>query len=129
PALSGFSHVSFFRLRRKQKLRGLAAETLAVVRFKPVERTIRLRIQSEPEAILNEEFALFWVFHRAADFHFIGPDFDFNRRFRRAVGLQPSAYVFIIFRGLDGGFELFAIDALETEEHIVQRAIIMIFAE
>jgi len=29
---------------------------------------------------------------------------------------------------LNGGFELRAVDALETEEHVVQRTIIMIFA-
>jgi hypothetical protein len=110
-------------------LHGLAAKTLAVIRFKPVERCVRFRIQSELGAVLNEVSALFRILHQAAGFHFIRPRFDFSRRLFRAVGLQPSADIFIIFRGLNGGFELAAINALETEEHVVQRTIIMIFAE
>lgn len=106
----------------------LASETFAVVRFEPVKRGVHLRIQSEPGAVLNEVIALFRIFHQAAGFHIIRPGLDFNRRFRRAVGLQPDADVFIIYRGLNGGFELLAIDALETEEQVVQRTIIMIFA-
>jgi len=43
----------------------------------------------------------------------------------------PAArrYVLIIFRGANGGFELSAVDALETEEQVVQRTIVMIFAQ
>jgi hypothetical protein len=108
---------------------GLAAEACAIVRFQPVERGVHLRIQSEPGAALNEERALFRILHQAAGLHFIRPGFDFNRCFRRAVGSQPCADVFIIFRGLNGGFELLTGDALETEEHVVERAIIMIFAQ
>src|ERR1017187_677507 len=114
----------------KQKvLHGLAAEARAVVRFEPVERGVRFRIQPELGAVLNEVSALFRIFHQTAGFHFIRPGLDFNRRFRRAAGLQPGADVFIIFRGLNGGFELLAIDALETEEQVVQGTIVMIFAQ
>ena len=107
---------------------GVAPEGFVVVGFEPVEGGIHLRIQPEPGAVLNEVSALFGIFHRAAGFHFIRPGLDFSRRFRRAVGLQPGADVFIIFRGLNGGFELLAGDALETEEQVVQRTIVMIFA-
>ena len=109
--------------------RGVAFETRAVIRFEPVERAGLLRVQSEFGAVLDEEGAFFRVFHRAARFHFIRPSFDFCRRFRRTVGLQPSADVFVIFRGLNGGFEVIAVDAFETEEHVVQRTIVMIFAQ
>ena len=114
----------------KQKvLHGLAAEARAVVRFEPVERGVRFRIQSDLGAVLNEVSTSLRIFHRAAGFHFIRPGFDFSRRFLRAVRLQPGADVFIIFRGLNGGFELLAGDALETEEPVVQRRIVIIFAE
>jgi len=114
---------------KAKALHGLAAKARAVVRFEPVERGIRLRIQHEPGAALNEASALFRIFHQAVGFHFIRPGLDFNRRSRRAVGLQPGADVFIILRSLNGGFELFAGDALETEEQVVQRTIVMIFAQ
>ncbi len=114
----------------KQKmLPGLVVEARAVVRFEPVERGVRIRIQPELGAVLNEVSALFRIFHQAAGFHFIRPGLDFSRRSRRAVRLQPGADVFIIFRGLNGGFELLAVDALETEEQVVQRTIVMIFAQ
>ena len=63
-------------------LHGLAVEARAVVRFEPVERGVRFRIQSELGAVLNEVSALFRIFHQAAGFHFIRPGLDFNRRFR-----------------------------------------------
>src|SRR3984957_20597494 len=110
-------------------LRGVAFETCAVVRFKPVERAALLRIQSELLAFLSEESALLRILHHAAGLHFIRPCFDFGRSFRRAVGLQPGADIFIIFRGLNGGIELAAVDAFESEEHVVQWTIVMIFAQ
>lgn len=114
----------------KQKaLHGLAAEARAIVRFEPVEGAIRLWIQPELGAVLNEGTATLRIFHRAARFHLIRPGFDFERRFRGAVGLQPGADILIIGRGLNSGFELLAGDALEVEEHIVQRTIVMIFAQ
>src|ERR1035441_3491395 len=82
--------------KSKKVLHGLAAETRAVVRFEPVERGVRFRIQSELVTVLNEVSALFWIFHRAAGFYFIRPGFDFSRRSLRAVRLQPGADVFII---------------------------------
>jgi len=110
-------------------LRSVAFETRAVVRFKPVERAALLRVQSELGAVLDEVGALFRIFYHAACFHFIRPRFDFNRRLLCAIGLQPSADIFIIFRGLNGGLELAAVDAFEAKKHIVQRTIVMIFAE
>ena len=110
-------------------LRGLAFEARAVVRFEPVERGALLRVQSELGAFSMKKARFLRILHRAAGLHFVRPGFDFHRRFLRAVGLQPGADVFVIFRGLNGGFELAAVDALETEEHVVQRTIVMIFAE
>ena len=113
----------------KKVLRRLAAEARVVVRFEPVERAGCLRIQPELGAVLHEVSALFGILHHAAGFHFIRSDFDFGRRSCRAVRLQPGADIFILFRGLNGCFELRAVDALETEKHVVQRTIIMIFAQ
>ena len=110
-------------------LQGLAPEGLAVVRFEPVERAVHLRIEPQRGAALNEVRALFRNLHQAAGLRFIRPRFDFSRRLRRAVGLQPGADVFIIRRSLNGGFELLAGDTLEAEEQIVQRTIVMIFAQ
>jgi hypothetical protein len=110
-------------------LRGRAFEARAVIRFQPVERGALLWIQPELGAVLNEVSALLRIFHRAASFHFVRPRFDFQRCLLCSVGLQPGANVFIIFRSLNRGFELAAVDALETEKHVVQRAVIMIFAE
>jgi len=42
---------------------------------------------------------------------------------------KPGADVLINFSRLNGGFELRAGDALETEEHVVERTIVMIFAQ
>ena len=43
--------------------------------------------------------------------------------------MQPSPHILVIFRDLDGGLELFGSDALEAEERVVERTIIMILAE
>src|ERR1017187_3063730 len=104
-------------------------KSTTVVCFKPVERGALLRVQSELLAFFGEVSALFRIFHHAAGFHFIGPGLDFSRRFLGAVGQQPAADILIIFCGLNGGLELPAVDALETEEHVVQRTIVMIFAQ
>ena len=117
------------RVKSEKVLPGLAPEAFAIVGFEQVERGVHLRIQSEPGTALHEVITLFRIFHQAAGFHFIRPGLDFNRRFRRAVGLQPDADVFIILCGLNGGFELLAVDALESEKQVVQRTVIMIFAE
>jgi hypothetical protein len=98
-----------------KRLRGFAFETRAVVRFEPVERAAFLRVQSELLAFLGEVGALFGIFHHAGGLHLIRPGFDFRSRFRCAIGLQPDANVFIIFRGLDGGLELCAVDALKLK--------------
>jgi hypothetical protein len=110
-------------------LRGLAFETYAVVGLEPVERGALLRVQSELGAILNEVGALFGIFHHAVSLGCVRPSFNFTGRFLCAIGQQPSADVFIIFRGLNGRFKLAAVDAFETEKHVVQRTIIMILAE
>lgn len=110
-------------------LRGDAAKRGAVVRFKPVEGAIRLGIQHELGATLHEVSPFLRIFHQTAGFHFVRPGFDFRRRFRRAIGLQPGADVLIVFRGLNGSLELLAGDAFERKEHIIERTIVMIFAE
>jgi len=79
--------------------------------------------------VLNKAGAFLRIFHRAAGFLIIRPILDFRWRLSRAVGQQPGANVVIIFRDLDGGFELVAGDALETEEPVVQWTIVVIFAE
>ena len=108
---------------------GLADKADAVVGFEPIERGVGFWIEHELGAALNEVGATLRIFHRTAGFHFIRPCFDFGGRFRLAVGLQPDADVFIIFGGLNGGLKLLAVDSLETEEHVVQRTIVMIFAQ
>jgi len=114
---------------KSEELQGFAPKRLAIVRFEPVERGVHLRIEPQRGTAFDEERALFWVLHRAAGFRFIRPGFDFSRRLGRAVGLQPGADLLIIRRSLHGGFELLAGNALEAEEHIVQRTIVMIFAQ
>ena len=76
----------------------------------------------------NEVNALCRIFHQAVAFLIFRPILDFRGRFLRAVGQQPGADVLIIIRGLHGGFELVAGDSLETEELVVQRTIVVVFA-
>ena len=109
--------------------RGLVFEAGAVIRVEPVESARLLRVQTEFGTVLNEVSALFRILHHAAGFQLIRPGFDFSRGLGRAVCQQPRPDVLIIFRGLDRGLELVAVDALETEEHVVQRAIVVIFAQ
>ena len=75
-----------------------------------------------------KEARLFRIIHHAASYHLIRPGLDFFWRSFCPVGLQPCSDHIIRFCGLNGGFELLAIDAFETEEHVIQRAIVMIFA-
>ena len=98
-------------------------------RFEPVEPRARFRIQSELGAVLNEVSALFWILHRAVSFHCIRPSLDLSRCPFCAVGLQPAPDLFICLRNSNGRFELFSIDSLEAEQHVVQRTIVMIFTE
>lgn len=104
-------------------------ETLAVIRFEPIERGVHLRIQSESVTVLDKEIALVRIFHQAAGFHFIRPGLDFNLGLWRAIGLQPDAHVFKILRDLNCRFELVGRDAFEAKEGIVQWAIEMILAQ
>ena len=120
---------SCFLVQKQTASDGFAAETRAVVCFQPVERGVCFRIQPELGTVLNEGSATLWILHRAAGFGFIRPGLDFCRRFFRAIGQQPGADLLMIFRGLHGGFELAAGDAFETEEPVVQRTVVMIFAE
>lgn len=104
-------------------------ETVSVVGFEPIKGSVHVWIQEELGTILDEGGALLGVFHRAAAFHFQGPGLDFARRFLHAVGLQPSADLLIIRRGLNSGLKLLASDALEVEKHFVQRTIVEVFAQ
>ena len=82
------------------------AETETIICFQPVKRGGLVRIQPEPMTVLNKAGAFLRIFHRAAGFLIIRPVLDFRWRLRRAVVQQPDADVVIIFRDLDGGFEL-----------------------
>ena len=105
------------------------AETEAIIRLQPVERRGFIGVQPKPMATLNKMIALLRIFHRAAGFLIIRPILDLRCRLFRAVGQQPGADFVIIFRDFYGGGELVAGDALEAEELLVQRTIVVIFAE
>ena len=112
---------SDFRLKHRRWWQ----EVGAVIRFEPIEQRVRFRIQTET---FNQLGAPDPIFNRAGGFHFIRPHFDFSRRSDDAMGQQPVANVFVSCRSLNDGFELFAGNAFETEEHIVQRTIVIICA-
>ena len=105
------------------------AKTEAIIRFQPVECGGLIRVQSKLVTTLNIMNALFRIFHRAFAFHVIRPVLNFRWRLGCAVGQQPDTDLVIIFRGFNSGCELLAGDALKTEELVVQRTIVAIFAE
>ena len=105
------------------------AEAEAIIRFEPVERGGFVGIQPKPVTILNKVSSLLRVFHQAVAFLIIRPVLDFRRRLFRAMVQQPGADLVIILCSFYGGGELVAGDALEAEELVVQRTVVMIFAE
>ncbi len=106
---------------------GAVLEACAIVGIEPVERGARLGIDPNLLAVLNEECPTLRIFAHAAGFQAIRPRLDFHSRFWRAVRLQPGADLLIIRRGRNRRCELLFGNALEAEEHIVQRTIVMIF--
>src|SRR5439155_195636 len=49
--------------------------------------------------------------------------------FRSAVAIDPFRNFVIACAGLDESFEIIALNALETEEHVIERTIEMVFAD
>ena len=113
---------------RREKLLSRTAKTEAIIRFQPVKGCGLFWIQPEAVTLLDEVSALLRIFHQAVGFLVIRPVLDFRRRLRRAIGQEPGADLIIILRDLDCGCELFAGDALEAEELVIQRAIVVVFA-
>ena len=78
---------------------------------------------------MDEGVASLCVFHRAAGFNFIRPGFYLRRCFRRAMGQQPCADVFVGFGGLNCGFKFRAGNTLKGEKRVVQWAIIVVLPQ
>ena len=64
-----------------------------------------------------------------ACFHLFGPAFDFFRHFLFAALIEPLDHLLITRALLDLRFEIGAVHAFETKEHVIKRTIEMIFAD
>jgi hypothetical protein len=108
-------------------LRGLLIARL-VVDLEPIEER-RLRwIQTVRLDLLLEPLAPLRIIIRAGSFDFIAPGFHFFRRFLFAVAIKPFRHLFVTGALLHFRFEVVAFHAFEAKEHVVERAIEMVFA-
>jgi hypothetical protein len=101
----------------------------SVIDFEPLECRRLCRIESEFFAFLGEEIALFWVAVKTASLHLFGPAFGFLWSFLLAACIEPFDHLLVACALLDLRFEIVARYALEPEEHVVERAIEVVFAD
>lgn len=103
-----------------------------IIGFQPFEQSCRIKIKSQFFTTLS--CLLLVILERGAILQFersslVRPSLDFLFGFPVAVVLKPSGYVLVGLGCGHGVFELRFIDALKTEQLVVQGAVIMVFAE
>jgi hypothetical protein len=100
-----------------------------VVHFQPLKCRGFRRIESKFANFFAEEISLFRMVVETACFDFVSPAFNFLWRFLYAGTVEPF-YDFLVARSLlDLRLEIVAFHVFETEEHVIERTIEVIFAD
>src|SRR5438067_11755517 len=116
-----------FNLIRRKLRRFFVAHF--VVGLQPIEQWCRFRIETERVQLLDVPIAFLWVVVRILFHYFLTPGTLFFFAFRSAVAINPCRDFGIACAGLDECLEIIALNALETEEHVIERTIEMVFAD
>ena len=100
-----------------------------VIDLQPLERCGLRRIEPEFPDRFAEEFALFRMVVETARLYLFGPPSYFRWRLFLAALIEPLDYLLVACALLDLRFEIVALHALETEKHVIERTIEMIFPD
>src|SRR5207249_779819 len=100
-----------------------------IVDLQPLECCRLRRIEAEFPGLFAEEFAFFRMIVETARLDFFSPPFDFLRRFLFAARVKPLDHLLVTRALLDLRFEILALHALETEQHVIERTIEVVFAD
>jgi hypothetical protein len=115
-------------LAAERELRRLLRVGNSIVHFQPLERRRFRRIESEFLDLFAEELLLFGMIVKAACLNLISPAFDFLRCFLFACLVKPFDYFLVACALFDLRFEIVALHAFETKDHVIQRTIEVILA-
>jgi hypothetical protein len=110
-------------------LRRLLRVRDSIVDFQPLERCGLDRIEAELLGLLAKEIALLRIVVETAGLRLFGPSSDFLRRFRLAASMEPFDNLLVACSLLDLRFEIISPYAFESEEHVIERTIEVIFAD
>src|SRR6266487_3613672 len=110
------------------KLRSLLPMRRSVVDLQPLEGRGLRGIEFEFLDLFAEEIALLRMVVETARLHFVSPTFDFLCRFLFAALIEPFGNFLVACALLDLRFEIVAFHTFETEEHVIERTIEVIFA-
>jgi len=100
-----------------------------VVGLQPIEQWCRFWIEAERLQLLDVPIAFLRVVVRILFHHFLAPSPLFFFAFQSAAAINPFRDFIIAGAGLDERFEIIALNALETEEHVIEWTIEMVFAD
>src|SRR5437660_5965802 len=112
----------------RRKLRRVFVAHL-VVGLQPIKQWCRFWIEAERFQLLDVPVAFLRIVIRICLQHFLTPDSLFLLAFRRPAAIDPFRDFIIARSGLDERFEIIALNALEPEEHVIERTIEMVFAD
>ena len=110
-------------------LRRLLRVRDSIVDFQPLECRGLDRIEVEILGLLAKEIALLRIVVETAGLHLFGPSSDFLRRFRLAALSEPFDNLLVACSLLDLRFEIISPYAFESEEHVIERTVEVIFAD
>src|SRR5438067_5414184 len=116
-----------FNLIRRKLRRFFVAHL--VVGLQPIEQWCRFRIEAQRLQLLDVPIAFLRVVVRILFRHILIPSALFLFAFWSAVAIDPFRNFVIARAGLDESFEIIALNTLETEEHVIERTIEMVFAD
>jgi hypothetical protein len=99
-----------------------------VIDFQPLERSGFRGIQPEFLDLFAEVVALFRMLVETACLCFVSPTFNLFGHFLFATLIEPFHDFLVACALLDLHFEILALHTFETEEHIIERTVEVIFA-
>src|SRR6478736_6357374 len=100
-----------------------------VVGLQPIEQWCRFWIEAERFQLLDVPVAFLRIVVIIYLQHFLTPGALFLLAFRSPAAMDPFRDFIIARAGLDERFEIIALNALETKEHVIERTIEMVFAD
>src|SRR5205085_2565521 len=116
------------RSARSVRLRRLFVSRF-VVHLEPIEQRRRERIEPVRLQLFYKPIAFFRIVIRIRSLDLIAPGLHFLWRLFLAVAIEPGRHFFLARAFLDLRLEVVALHPLETEEHVIERTIEMVFAD